>query len=152
MLKCLSEPCKLQVYGRFKIKDEADLIHCYVNSIEENHNEQIEDMRLYMILLYTLPIYMCFILGLFLQNAKTGYPSNCHMLLSLFLRYRADYKRIILCTSIRVSQHHREFRTSCSIMCMYFLKVLRNHIKERVLYIFCKLILFMAYVQIKNKD
>lgn len=48
MLKCLSEACKLQVYGRFKIKNEADLIHCYVNSTEENHNEQIEDMRLYI--------------------------------------------------------------------------------------------------------
>lgn len=140
------------MYGRVKVKDEADLIHCYVNSIEENHKEPIENMRLYVILLSTLPIYMCFILGLFLQNAKTGYPSNCHMLLSLFLRYRAAYKRIILCTSIRISQHHREFRTSRASMCMYFLKVLGKHIKERVLFVFCKLIFFMVYVQIKNRE
>lgn len=110
-------------------------------------------MRLYMILLSTLPIYMCFILGLFLQNAKTGYPSNCHMLLSLFLRYRAAYKRIILCALLLGFRHHREFRTSCASMCMYFLKVLRKHIKERV---WClqstKYIFFMVYVQIKNKD
>lgn len=83
-------------------------------------------MRLYMILLSTLPIYMCFILGLFLQNAKTGYPSNCHMLLSLFLRYRAAYKRIILCTAIRISQHHRDFRTSCASMSMNILKLFHS--------------------------
>lgn len=59
---------------RFKVKAEPDLIHCYVNTIEENHKKQIENMRLYMIPLSTLPIYMCFILGLFLQNAKKWLP------------------------------------------------------------------------------
>lgn len=137
------------MYGRFKVKAEADLIHCYVNTTEENHKEQIENMRQYMILLSTLPIYMCFILGLFLQNAKNGYPSNCHMLLSLFLRYRAAYKRIILCTFIRISQHQRELGTKCHNMYMYFLKVLRRRIKESVvLYIwhvsFSKLIFCIA--------
>jgi len=47
---------------RFKTKAQADLIHCYINTIEENHKKQIEHMRLYMILLSMLPIYMCFIL------------------------------------------------------------------------------------------
>lgn len=137
------------MYGRFEVKAEADLIHCYVNIIEENRMEQIENMRLYMILISTLLIYMCFILGLFLQNAKNGYPSNCHMLLNLFLRYREAYKKIILCTFIRICQHHRELETTCYNMYLYFLYVLRMHIKERVVvYIlhvsFCSPIFFIT--------
>lgn len=149
MLKWLPEPCKIQVYGRFKVKAAAHLIHCYVNTTEENHKEQIQNMRLNMILLSTLPIYMCFILGFFLQNAKNGYPSNCHMLLSLFLRYRAAYKRIILCTFIRISQHHRESGAKCHNMYTSTLKVLRRHVKETaVVYILlvsiCNLIFLIA--------
>lgn len=132
MLKWLPEPHKIQVYGRFKVKAEADLIRCYANTTEENHKEQIEIMRQYMILLSALPIYMCFILGLFLQNVKNGCPSNCHMLLSLFLRYSTAYKRIILCHFIRISQDHRELGTKCHNMYTYFLKVLRKHIKKGV--------------------
>lgn len=149
MIKWLPEPCKIQEYRRFKVKAAADLINCYVNTIEENHKEQIENMRLNMILLSTVPIYMCFILGLFLQNVKNGYPSNCHMLLSLFLRYRAAYKRIILCTFIRISQHHSEWRAKCHNMYTYTLKVLRRHVKETtVVYILfvsiCNLIFLTA--------
>lgn len=132
MLKWLPEPHKIQVHGRFEVKAEADLIRCYANTTEENHKEQIEIMRQYMILLSALPIYMCFILGLFLQNVKNGCPSNCHMLLSLFLRYSTAYKRIILCHFIRISQDHRELGTKCHNTYTYFLKVLRKHIKKGV--------------------
>lgn len=72
--------------------------------MEKRHKKQIENVKQDTIPLSTLPIYVCFIPGLFsyMQNARNGYPSNCHMFLSLLLSYREAYKTKIPRTFIRM--------------------------------------------------